>query len=524
MALRRIKSAWQMVNGLVTVLDVLGFIGFWLFRGTLKRTIAVAVALLVVVFIGSKTDSDYSLTLQQAFKGTGLIFILSCLGGAALMLVSGSFSKAAMNIAEAKGSNLLEDMKKARKESHRDKLWQRVYRYEQVVVSADERRDELATLAKSRNKLEDACDPNRRRRLAQTERTHLDDQIKRLGTTEDGWRILFEYAIQVPQGLATLSHRLRFKLGKIKDWYDGAPFHASDWKLPIQFDSREDLRQVKTEARLGTWALIMHLRMRSVQQLWFKMITRATQVRVAAACRRFDTRYAPYAFSIDHFLWPSRAIDRVIADQLGPDALAALTAERKKIFATVFHHNVTLAHQLMRKAIYPNFVAATELRRRYDPEYVCGELEDEWSKDLHRYARALGASKRATYHRERIRRSIRLHQNALRLYLDTHPQYNPTGDPEFRRAIRIAYHINRFGLRDLIDAGRDPLEEVDRHWTHRITRWSERKGPRSIDAIIRHLAAEAEQTTQKLLAVRLHHELARLELEDYTFYLDRIMG
>ena len=49
--MRRVRRAWHTINGLVTLSDILGTVGFWLFRGTLRRTAGVAVALFTVFVI-----------------------------------------------------------------------------------------------------------------------------------------------------------------------------------------------------------------------------------------------------------------------------------------------------------------------------------------------------------------------------------------------------------------------------------------------------------------------------------------
>ena len=79
--MRRVKIAYQTIRGLLTLADVLGTIGFWLYRGTMKRTIGIAIALLTIFIFGQKSDK-FDVSFSTVIGGTGLILIISCIGGA----------------------------------------------------------------------------------------------------------------------------------------------------------------------------------------------------------------------------------------------------------------------------------------------------------------------------------------------------------------------------------------------------------------------------------------------------------
>ena len=70
----------------------------------------------MLLFDMKTTFFNLGISAKSALGVTGAVLVISCIGGALLMIVSGSFSRAVLTLSEAKGSNLLEDMKKARQE------------------------------------------------------------------------------------------------------------------------------------------------------------------------------------------------------------------------------------------------------------------------------------------------------------------------------------------------------------------------------------------------------------------------
>lgn len=124
----RLRHIWHTVNGLVTLLDVLSKLGFWLYRGSLRQTMIVTVMLGAVLLMDQKIDA-IGMIPRQVLTGTGAILIVSCFSGLLLMFISGSFALSQLTLTEAKGSNLLEEMKQSRAIEHRQRLWNRVIQY-----------------------------------------------------------------------------------------------------------------------------------------------------------------------------------------------------------------------------------------------------------------------------------------------------------------------------------------------------------------------------------------------------------
>lgn len=437
------------------------------------------------------------------------------------MLISGSISSATLKVAEGKGSNLLEDMKKSRMGLHCEALWVHVYGHERALASEAELREEAVLIEQNEAKIKRLCDVVDYHTMAVGERRDYERVLKKIGLTKAGWEMLFAYGIQIPVPRALISYRLRYDLSKIKDWYDGAPFHYTDTKLQDQFDGA-DLLQAARQATGQAKQKWRHMRRRAKQKFWFSMITRAVQLRVASACRYLDRKYEDYHFTPDHFLWPNVELDQSVLEMLGEEAVAELEETRHHLFQKIFHHEAVLAHQLMRKAIYPNFAAATELRRGIDPEYVCGDSGQSWCGDVHHYDEAFKQTPRAELMRQRGRRKARTEQDVLRQYLHQYAIYVECEMATYR-AIRIAFHTDYCGLKQMILSGVQPNTIRRCRGVNHYGKHTKRDAPATVTDILADVTEKKEYFSRLLRGVRLHHELTRLELEDYAYYLDQIL-
>lgn len=475
--MRKLRRVWDDFSGLVTPADLLGVVGLWLYKGTAKRTMAVGLTFAGLLLLGKKVDTG--LSVGSALSGTGLILLVSFLGGITLMVLSGSVARRDLKLAEAKGSNLLENMKKSRAELHADGLWEHVFVHENTLAKPADVEAERRAIRENAEAIEEVM-ANVFRGAAEP-RVPGADVLDGIGLTEEGFHLAFDYAVRAPLPRSVLRRRLRYDLAKISDWYDGAPFHHTDTKLEEQFSAGDALGDAQKMAGMGFFDSLRSARLRSTQSIWMRFITRAIQIRVAQACRSLDEDYPEFDFLPDHFLWPNASAEAELARRLGDDALDKLIDTRRRVFQRVFNREPELAKNLMKKAVYPNFELATELRRRFDPEYVIGELGPSWADDLNRFGRAIPAGSRR------------------------------------HRKVEAYVEQTEATQRGLVkDIPRDGL--VEREW--RAVRVARHCGQ---DARLSAVLPRAATINRLLLAVRVYHTLARLELVDYEFYLDRIL-
>ncbi|MCC5829483.1 MAG: hypothetical protein JJU36_08545 [Phycisphaeraceae bacterium] len=495
------------LRGLITLADLFAWLGFWLYRGTLRRTMAVGIAMLGLWILGRRIDTG--MTMQSAATGTGLILLISCLGGFLLMLISGGFSRYFLQIAEAKGSNLLQEMKKSRGKVHAEALWQHAFEPETRYIEPKEIEREKRWLASHHDELERYL-LGRIRRAVDDPPKVLEEPLSRLALTREGWGYLFDFIVGVPMSRAEMHDRFRYDLTMLKDWYDGAPFHHTDNKLSEQFHGNDLLLRARREACLGHGHTIRWSFKRSRQTMWFRFIVRATQLRVASACHSLDRRYPGYTFVSDHFFWPNPVMDQQVAEHAGSEALATLQRMRVTLFHRVFSSKPELAVQLMQRAIHPDFEAASLLRRRVDDEYLLGELDAGWEKDRMCYARAFrrefgGRSNQRLNREIEARRKLR---GELTAWLAIHPQViELTDDPRHaRRALEIAVGL--------------PASEFGKVWRKEAP--VRPPGGKAYQIAI-EIARKPKPYLEMLMAVRFHHTLTRLAVEDYEFYIKQVL-
>ena len=157
--------------------------------------------------------------------------------------------------------------------------------------------------------------------------------------------------------------------------------------------------------------------------------------------------------------------------------------------------------------MYPNFDAATSLRRRFDPQYLLGKLDQSWLDDLKRYNRALDDDDKRHDRRLAIIESAQERQKLLDTYLEEHPKTISVDDPRTVRVLRVGVHIDYEDAATLLD------------------RWSNDEDVGDdLGEALKKIADKRDYFTRLLLAVRTHHTLTRLELEDYEYYLNRILS
>ncbi|MBB6428424.1 hypothetical protein [Algisphaera agarilytica] len=475
--MRWARRIWEDFNGLVTPADLMGVVGLWLYKGTARRTMAVALTFAGLLVLRKKVDTGVS--LGSAVSGTGLILLVSFLGGIALMVLSGSVARRDLKLAEAKGSNLLENMKKSRASIHADVLWDHVFKYEQDLAGPEDIAAEKQALALHRDAIEEM--------MADVFRcgTHPPRVFQGLGLTEEGFHLAFDFGVRAPLSRSVLRRQLRYDFSKVSHWYDGAPFHHTDTKLEEQFQAGDELGDAQRMAGMNWFDSLRQTRLRSTQMMWMRFISRAIQIRVAQACRSLDEDYPGFDFLPDHFLWPNAMAEQTVKSTLGEEALVALIDTRRRVFQRVFNREPELAKNLMKKAVYPNFELATELRRRFDPEYVVGALDQSWQDGLCRFGRAIPAESRRM---RKVQAFIESTRRGLE-ELDQRPEGEAVRGltPLEQRAVRIAHHCGQ-------------------------------------DAAISAVLPKARRINRLLLAVRVHHTLAQLEMMDYEFYLDEILN
>ncbi len=468
---------------LFSVMDALYLAGNFLYRRSLRYTLATALVSLLGYlgnFIpGVRTyDAQVAIIMPLCVGGSMLT------GGLLLMLLPSLFKSRLLNVAQAADLDLMENYRKWNQDQHLEALWDRVYRFEW----------ELGTALVHLRSHPKECPPE----LCSDEGLP-DDPMERGRIKFLRWG---QCALARPQPEPRQRYYLGIDLRFLEDWYNGGYFDPNDVKLYEQQSAAPALERVRELAGYQLWDVLKDLPMKISSRIWFRLITRAVAMRVGEAViclnRTFHTDY----FNAQALLWPEE-VDEPWVAEMGSNAREALLRERARLLGRVFG-SLEEGQRMLDHFLIPLFWAATDLRARFDPEYVDGSLGyDVWS-DL----------KWAGFGSFRPMRFVRLMQRAARdkrRLLDclesgafSNIDPNPVTEEgrEAFRAIRIAVHVNWQGLRD------------------KLARWH-RAGKRraryheALLAVFKQAISCRSQFTSYLVALRTHHELCRLHRVTY---------
>ncbi len=473
---------------LFSVMDALYLAGNFLYRRSLRYTLATAVVSLLG-YLGNFIPGVRTYDAQVA------IFMPLCVGGGMLTgglllkLLPSLFKSRLLNVAQAADLDLMENYRKWNQDKHLEALWDRVYRFEWELGTA---------LVRLRSHSEE-CPPE----LCSDEGLP-DDPMERGRIKFLRWG---RFALARPQPEPRQRYYLGIDLRFLEDWYNGGYFDPNDVKLYEQQSAALPIERVRDLAGYHLWDVLADLPMKISSKIWFRLITRAVAMRVGEAViclnRTFHTDY----FNAQALLWPEEADEPWVAE-MGTNARETLLRERARLLNRVFG-SLEEGRRMLDHFLVPLFWAATDLRARFDPEYVDGSLGyDVWS-DL----------KWAGFGNFRPMRFVRLMQQAARdrkqlmdclesgefSELDPNP-LTKEGREAFR-AVRIALHVNWQGLRN------------------KLARWH-RAGERcarcreDLLTVFKQAISCRSQFTTYLVALRTHHELCRLHRITYQELLE----
>jgi len=453
-------------------MDVLYQVGNMIYRRSLRYTVLMAGIGIIGVTAGFLDLPG--LTVEQAIMLPLIVGGLSLVGGYAMKLVPRMISTRLLTVAQACGLNLMEDYRKFATDEHLEVLWDRLFRHEASL-----------------------------RMTAGLPAFGAAENHRGSGDTQEAAREQFlaraNHALQSHLPQTREMYMTGLDLRYFEDWRDGAYLDRSDTKLVEQFEGNLTLLAARREVGLVGIAAMGRFMPRQIRQkLWFFFIMRSVAIDVGHCVQRLNKRYDTDAFNSQAFLWPGEE-DQAWLDQFDGARQAVIDRQRALIFG-VFGPNFDSATAMLDHMFYCPVLLAGELRMRYDPEYctgrtlgydVVGDLKADGAKGEHisaaqRFARA------AAEDIEACDLLVAAHRGEL-----LEPDNAVT-----RRAVRIALHVNRRKLRRALGG----VISAD---------MSAEQFDRQVAPIVDAAVADPCRTTHRLVAVRMHHELARLNRQAY---------
>jgi len=217
-----------------------------------------------------------------------------------------------------------------------------------------------------------------------------------------------------------------------------------------------------------------------------------------APSKSLNDRYDTDIFNSQALLWPGEEDAEWL--EAFPGAREDILRLRKSIIRNALGETVEEAARTLDRMLLPLFRWATELRFRYDPEYLDGSLDHdvEDSEDhvsvKNNIIDDLIVQNAKQKDVDRFARKVEKAQNEMSRFMDfLDTEYAwLRNEKRALRAVKIAFHINKNGIRDLFHSHSKNLEKL-----------------------IGNAVREEPVYTHRLIALRLHQTLIMLQRKGY---------
>jgi len=457
---------------LVAPLDVLYQVGNMIYRRSLRYTLLTAGIGIIGMTAGFLDLPGLSVT--EAIMLPLIVGAVALVGGYAMKLVPRLISTRLLTVAQACGLNLMEDYRKFATDEHLAVLWDRLFRHEAGLrMTAG-----LPPIGGAMNH-------------------HSDDDSLQSAHEVFLDRAMLSLRSPLPQ--TREMHLTGLDLRYFEDWRDGAYLDQSDTKLVEQFEGNITLLAARREVNLvGLAAMGRFMPRQIMQKLWFFFIMRSVAIEVGLCVQGLNKQYDTDAFNSQAFLWPGEE-DQGWLDQFD-GARRAIVERRQRMIRRVFGPDHETATAMLDHMLYCPLLLAGELRMRYDPDYCTGRtLGYNVVSDM----KAANAMDEHVSAAQRFAQAATQDIDACDKLIAAHrPELLEPRNALTRRAVQIALHVNRRKLRRALGGAIPADMSAERFDTH-------------VAPIVDDAGTHPCRTNHRLVAVRMHHELARLTRSAY---------
>lgn len=471
------------------------------------------------------TSSGYLANLigldLEGFSGLQAIVAPFIVGGGMLTLglclkyIPSSLWRQLASIAEANDLNLMEDYRKSQVLCHLNQLWDKVYFYEaRWQYSEEQRRAEQAQIVAFKEQIDNTLsrwDPDLLVHLGAHTDQDRADLVQALMTerplscdlekSREGFLVSSLYALHHAMPQSTQTDQIGFRLDLYEDYCDGACFDQSDNKLIQQFKGHTCLAAVKKLAHLHVIKLCCHAPRLVTRKLWFALITRKVATGVGKAVRTLNKKYHTDRFNAQVLLWPGEEDASWLRKY--DNARDEILALRKQILhgALGLTYDDTLF--LLNRMLLPGFKQATALRAAYDYQYcdqslnyVTEDTKETITNHVLTDLTHFGCSRLRLRRLEKHLREITLALQSFKEFLKSGDYGSVLNDPESMRAATLMFHTHRRTIQKL--------------WKKNTPQATDRVRNMILEAV-----NDKETYTRQLVALRMHHQLTLLQIEEY---------
>lgn len=416
-----------------------------------------------------------------------------------------------INYAQSHGANLLEDRKKAHFIKQLGGIWEAVYAPEaSTLFSEAQRRKAAAEITHIKRAIYD-----KHRLVPGRDACAIEDVVRfELGYVlsnsdekyalldKEGFRAAVEYELRTFHPQSVQVKRLGFSIAQLEDLLDGATLTRNDTKM---LEQRAHFSIQEMTACAASQLPFRHRAVQHIHQAWSRYcqtfwqynIALSVEASVGSLLSRLHDKYETGLIDAQDIIWQEKEALDYLQHQLGgkaPLVIDEIKAETRKIIRKIFSRHEERARRLIVRMYGYNVRHAIHLLIACDCQYAtnqlkCNPIDDMQTistsqKELERMSRAMGMAETA--------------MGSFYEYIHHKQDILQTYDREARRAIEKAYYINHKGLREKILS----MRKSGKHSEH------------VIEKLFGDIAEQKSVFTNRLRTLRLHKELAILELED----------
>ncbi len=490
--LKGVRDAILDIKALLDIPYILSSIGTFLWKNGLKRTSMIAllgyfVNLFTKVFFG-KAVLPYS-----GIAGFSIIFILASILGLFFKFIGNLLASKSMVVAQANFLNLLEDKKKAKRKKHLFHLWNTIFRDEAYLFytqeEIEERRKEIEEYREKlisvlKNIPEDLAenylnfDPKKDEDVY----SFLEeiDAFRPLSSrgkimTEEEFMISSMFALTHPLRIDEEERLIGYDIKLLEDWYDGAYFTLNDNKLSEQMKGNAVLKEIKSMVEIPFFERIALSLINFNGKLWFKAIMKTIEIRTGRALIFLNEKYPGYEINAEHIFWPDHNLldNRMIE--------ADIKEVREKLLIEIFGETMDIAKRRLNRFQRRNFENVFSIRKRFDPDFLFKVNE--------------GYLKEMRLDDFRIRRELR---NIKKQRSDLEEVNN--------YFLKNFQDLSVFEIRVLLMAYLLNMEDI---------RYEFKKAKNISKEKIKRILSKKEELNKKLITLKMHSELVRIEVKDY---------
>ncbi len=488
------------IKSLLDIPYILSSVGTFLWKNGLKRTSMIAL-LGYFVNLFTKLILGKPVLPYSGIAGFSIIFILASILGLFFKFIGNLLASKSILVAQANFLNLLEDKKKSKRKHHLKHLWDTIFEKEARLFHSEEEilrrkkeiqkyREDLISILKKipKNIAENYLnfDPENDNDVL----AFLDsmDAFRPLSSggklmTEEEFMISSMFALTHPLRIDEEEKLIGYDIKLLEDWYDGAYFTLNDNKLAEQMKGNSILQEIRSMVKIPSFEKMILFFVNFTGKLWFRAIMKTVEIRTGRMLILLNERYPGYEINAEHIFWPSHTMFE------NEELNLEIERVRKKLLIEIFGETLEIAKRRLDRFQKRNFENAFSIRKRFDPDFIL-EVNEEHLKEMR-----LPSS--------RIKRELKK-INKKRKELENLSKYLITNFPYLkqheRRAVLISYLLN--------------LENIGIEFkkTHKILK-------DKIDKILK----KTEELTKKLITLKIHSELVRIEVKDYEGELKELV-